>query len=242
MVIASSANQKIKFLRSLITHKKARKDNKKFIVEGATLFRETPSSLIEEVYCREGDFELLSMAVAKCSAVYEVSAAVFDSLSDTVSPSGILAIVRERQPNCSLGNKVLLLDGVSDPGNVGTLIRTAAGFKLDAVLLVDSAEAYSPKVVRSAMGGIFKLDVITTDRASALDMIKGRTLYALDMDGTNIKTLIKPRSYVIAVGNEAHGISPEIREQADYITSIVAPGIESLNAAVAGSIAMFQFS
>ncbi len=213
-----------------------------FVVEGATLFKETPSSLIEEVYVRDGEDALVTLAMSKCQRVYVVVEHVFDSLSDTVTPQGIIAVVRENLEISSLGNQILLLDGLKDPGNIGTLIRSAAGFNLDTVILVDCADVYSPKVVRSAMGGIFKLNILAVDRDCVLPMIEDYTLYALDMGGTNLKTLIQPRKYVLCVGNEAHGISEEIESRADYLVGIKAPGIESLNASVAGSIAMFYFS
>ncbi len=242
MVIASSANQKIAFLRSLINQKKARKEHRLFIVEGATLYKETPSLLIQETFVREGEEALISLASTKDAPVHVVSQKVFDSLSDTVTPSGIMAIVKKAQPNSSLGNSVLLLDGVMDPGNVGTLIRTAAGFEMDSVVLVDSAEAYSPKVVRSAMGAVFSLNIVETDREGSIALLGDRTVYALDMGGVDLKSVTVAKDYVIAVGNEAHGISKEIEDRADCIVAIKAKGIESLNAAVAGSIAMFHFS
>ncbi len=242
MLIASSDNNKIKLLRSLVNQKKARKEHRLFIVEGATLYRETPSFYIQDTFVRAGNQDLLQLAHSKCKNVYEVEPRVFDSISDVVSPSGIIATVSMYVEKCSLGNRILLLDGVKDPGNVGTLIRTAAGFKLDSVVLIDTADPYSPKVVRSAMGALFKLGVLEMSRLDAITALRGRNIFALDMDGVDLKTVTFEYDYIIAVGNEAHGISDEVKGIATKVVAIKAEGIESLNAAIAGSIAMFHFS
>ncbi len=242
MLIASSDNNKIKLLRSLINQKKARKEHRLFVVEGATLYKECPSLFIQEAFVRQGDVELLNLAKSKCNKVYEVESHIFDNISDVVTPSGIMAIVSYNVENCSIGNKILLLDGVKDPGNVGTLLRTAAGFNMDTVLLVDTADPYSPKVVRSTMGAIFKLGILELSRESAFDIIKEHEVFALDMGGEDLRSIVAPCQFVLAVGNEAHGISPQLRERADKIVAIKADGIESLNAAIAGAIAMFHFT
>lgn len=241
--IVSKDNQKVKNLRALLRDKKVRRDENKFVAEGVTLVKETPSSQISEVYVREGEEELLSLANAKSDRVFVLSEAVFNGLSDTVKPSGILAVVSINKRNCSLGNKTLVLDGIRDPGNIGTLIRSAAGFKYDSVVLSDAADPYEPKAVRSSMGGIFKVNIVRVkDAEEAVSVLSDIPIIALDMGGENISHMEVPERFALVVGSESRGVSEVFRERAAKIAAIQAGGIESLNAGVAGSVAMYAFS
>lgn len=241
--IVSKDNRKIKNLRALLSDKKARKQENKFVVEGETLVKETPSFMVSEVFVREGETELIKLAEEKCSEVFVVSETVFNAISDTVSPSGILATVSIKEEICSLGNRIILLDGVRDPGNVGTLIRSAAGFGFSAAILANSADPYEPKAVRASMGGIFKLNAVSRKTSSeAMELLAGYPVFALDMDGEDLDKVEVPEKFAIAVGSESHGVSSEVLAKAAKVLAIDARGIESLNAGVAGSIAMYAFS
>lgn len=241
--IVSKDNQKVKNLRALLRDKKARRSENKFVAEGVTLVKETPSLQISEVYVREGEEELLTLAKEKSDRVFILSEPVFNGLSDTVKPSGILAVVSINEENCSLGNKILLLDGIRDPGNIGTLIRSAAGFRYDTVILSDSADPYEPKAVRSSMGGIFKVNTVRLKSADeAVNLLSDIPIIALDMGGEDISDIKVPERFALVVGSESHGVSEVFRKCAAKIAAIPADGIESLNAGVAGSVAMYAFS
>ncbi len=235
----SKDNQKVKFVRSVTQYKKTRNENDLFTVEGATLFKETPSFLIKEVYVREGDIDLLTLAEEKSENVYTLDETAFKSISDVVAPSGILALVQKPVKNSIYGNKIMVLDGIQDPGNAGTIIRSAAGFKYDTVILVDSVEAFSPKVVRSSMGAIFKVSIQELSRQEAINNLSKYPIFALDMDGKDIRNFDFPGAFALVVGNEAQGISEEFISNSKQTLSIKSQGIESLNASVAASIAMF---
>ncbi len=238
----SKDNNKVKFVRSVTQYKKTRNEHDVLTVEGETLFKETPSSLIEEVFVRDGETELLALAESRSDKVYILDDACFRSVSDVSSPSGILALVKKPCSNSSLGNRILLLDGIQDPGNAGTLLRSAAGFRFDTVIFSDSVEAYSPKVVRSSMSAIFKVNIVVADSDETMSLIADYPLYVTDMHGKDISEFTFPEKFVVAVGNEAKGISKKLRQSADEVISIRADGIESLNAGVAGSIAMYLAS
>lgn len=241
--IVSKDNRKVKSVRALLRDKKARKLENKFVAEGATLVKETPSFLISEIFVREGEDELLSLAEEKCDTVIVLSEPVFNSVTDTVNSAGILAVVSINEEICSLGNRILVLDGVRDPGNIGTLIRSAAGFKFDTVVLSDSADPYEPKAVRSSMGGIFKAGIIRVKSAEeAAELLKDFPLIVLDMGGENIGEMTAPEKFAVVVGSESRGVSEVFRNKAAKTAAIDAGGIESLNAGVAGSIAMYVFS
>ncbi len=240
--IVSKDNQKVKNLRALLKDKKARRSENKFVAEGVTLVKETPSLQISEVYVREGEEELLKLAEEKSDRVYLLPEAVFNGLSDTVKPSGILAVVSINERKCSLGNRILLLDGIRDPGNIGTLIRSAAGFRYGTVILSDSADPYEPKAVRSSMGGIFKVNVVRVKSAEeAANLLSDIPIIALDMGGEDVASIEVPERFAIVVGSESHGVSEVFRTRAAKIAAIPADGIESLNAGVAGSVAMYVF-
>lgn len=238
----SKDNSRVKFVRSVTQYKKTRNEHDVLTVEGETLFRETPSSLIEEVFVRDGEEHLVSLAESRSDQVFLLDEACFKSISDVSSPSGILALVKKPQSNRSLGNRILLLDGIQDPGNAGTLIRGAAGFHFDTVIFADAVEAYSPKVVRSSMSAIFKVNIVVTTGEELPRLIDGYPLFILDMSGKDISGFSFPEKFVVAVGNESGGISDGLRKIADEVLSISADGIESLNAAVAGNIAMYAAS
>lgn len=227
----------MKALRLLQT-KKGRKESGYFCLEGVNLVKDIPDSAeISAVYVAKSREELLPLAESKSKNVCILSDNVFAAVSDTETPQGILAVAKipaERKPS---GN-MLVLDGISDMGNLGTMLRTAAAFGVSDVLLLNSADPYAGKSVRASMGGIFYLNLIRSDSLSGL--VDGYTLYALDMGGEDIKYASKDGKIALIVGSEAHGISSESRSVAARILSVPMKNMESLNAAVACGIAMYK--
>lgn len=183
---------------------------------------------------------------AVCS-VYRVSENVMKELSDTVTPQGMIGIfeIPEFKSEC-VSEKILALNGVSDPGNVGTLLRTALAMGFLTVICDEkTADVYSPKVVRSAMSAVFSLNILRTDSLSG-------TLGGLKKDGytvctgilsdqsENIGNISFPKKNIIVLGNEANGVEREIAEMSDILYIIpMNNAIESLNVAVSGGIAMY---
>ncbi len=166
-------------------------------------------------------------------------------LADTRTPQGVLAVIARRPPDREVLGKeglFLALDGVSDPGNVGTLVRTGDAFRARAVLAgPGSADFENPKVLRAAMGSSFHLPLLVTDDLAAeLERMReaGAEVLAAVLDGTDVYSCrsLAPR-VVLVLGNEARGISPPVLEKADRRVTVPCPGpAESLNVAAAGAI------
>ena len=188
--------------------------------------------------------------VSRASVGYAlVSDRVMAKMSDTSSPSGILALASMPQPTeacISCMKKVLVLDGVQDPGNVGTLIRTAAWFGIEAVVAgPGTADYFAPKTVRSTMGGLWDVVLERVDYLPgfiATNVRAGVDVRVADMAGTPIDEWHPQGPSMIVIGSEAHGASEEVRTASHGVVTI--PGVdqskavESLNAGVAGSILM----
>jgi TrmH family RNA methyltransferase len=240
-LITSAVNEKIKLIRKL-SEKKYRREYKLYIAEGITLAGSvTEGTEVHSIYVRsDARVKGEEMAREYGCPYYIVEDKVFDSAADTVTPSGILALIKlpEREIAPPKGN-ALILDGISDPGNLGTIIRTAAACMYNDIYLIGCTDPYAGKVVRSSMSGIFKVRIYETDY-QALSLLKNVTLYALDMGGESIFEINRSYPIAIVIGSEAHGVAEEIRKRADKIVSLPMPGgVESLNAAVAAGISMY---
>lgn len=177
--------------------------------------------------------------------VYRVSDKMFSALSDTETTQGILAVCKMvyynmEEINC---DTLLICDGVSDPGNMGTLIRTAECSGVGGVILLKgSVDPYSPKVVRSTMGSIFRLPVYFAQADDLNKHLKEYAIVATVLDGSvDLYDIKFPEKTAVVVGNEAHGVSKEVADMAKIRTLIPMCGnSESLNASVAGSIVMYE--
>ena len=247
MIITARSNEKVKLLRRLINDKKERQSQDVYVAEGKTLLTELPSSCPVSCFFLKSslgsDGKKFSDKFPEAEIVV-LSDDVFDTVSDTVSPSGVIAVIKRVHSHSIEGDTVVLMDGVSDAGNVGSIIRTASARGIKTVICVHScADPFSPKAVRASMGGIFKVNAWEEYAEKALELLKDYRLIALDMNGVDIgKYETQAKRIVIAVGNEAHGLSDEIRKRADDVVSLPMEegGVESLNASVAAGIAMYM--
>lgn len=185
------------------------------------------------------------------TTVFEINNREMDRISDVTTAPGIAAVVRipELEPEPNLFPRTLFLDGVQDPGNVGTLIRTAAWLGIEAVVLgPDSADPWSPKVVRSTMGGIWDLRIERVPDSGAWmasSLRQEATVWMADMDGEDLATWNPEAPSILVIGSEAHGVSDAVRRVATGVVSIPGAadrkGVESLNAAIAGGIIMSRW-
>lgn len=241
--IESMNNKTIKLVASL-KMKKYRDKEGLFVAEGERNVcdgaeKEKPVMIfVSDGYKGKKDFS--------CD-VYSVTESVFEKMSDTSSPQGILGVFRKKTVKAEEINEgnLLVLNGVSDPGNVGTLLRTAAaaGFK-NVIADKASADVFSPKTVRSAMSAVFSLNIIqTSDLAGDIIQIKekGYRIFCGDLGGENLYKTVMIGKLGVIVGNEANGPDAVISALADVTVSIpMEEGTESLNAAVAGSVIMYE--
>ncbi len=272
-MITSASNEKIKRLRKLLAQKSARDAEGVFVIEGEKQVREAPRSLLLEVYLSSAASDGLktiwfSGAEASCAygfSVYEVEEGLFDRISDVRTPQGILAVVRKPawdlsgilrgiqqtkvpgQKGQELRSALLLLaERLQDPGNAGTILRTAEAAGADAVVFSsESADIYSPKVVRSAMGSVFRMPVLyEEDIISSIQKLRenGVRVHAAHLQGSipyDEPDYTEPCAFLI--GNEGRGLTEEAAAAADDRIRIPMAGkIESLNAAMSAGILLYE--
>ena len=243
--ITSTSNAEIKAVRNL-QDKKYRKAAGLYIAEGYNLVKDIPQSVSVQALYYSPDFQEEGERLAAkfgCKGRL-VDQKVMKSITETVSAQGIVAVIRmpeHGEEDFGLGD-ALFLDGVSDSGNLGTVIRTAAATGFKEIYLINCADCYSGKAVRASMGGIFRVKVIKTDAENARKQLKKYNSVALDMGGTDLFALpeIRGRAALI-LGSEAHGVSKEMLDAAEICAALpMEGGMESLNAAVAAGIAMYD--
>ncbi len=240
MVYQSKQNPLIKKIASL-KDKKGRREEGLFVVEGVKMVLEALkyNQNVLYVVVLEGCVFNFDFANAQ---VITVSKNVFEYLSDEKSPQGILAVLK--LPNNQLkapSDSALLLDGVSDPGNLGTIIRTAAACGYKDLYLIDCVDAYSPKTVRASMSGIYFTNIYKCTYNQAFSALSGYDILVGDLKGENLFNYKPQNKFCIAVGNEANGISDTVKEKATKTLTIpMNEKSESLNVAVAASIMMYN--
>lgn len=253
MVITSKDNELVKHVRKL-KDKKYRDEYNSFIIEGLKMVEEAikEKAKIEKIIICE---EFLSDNLNQKELLYElakedvayVSENVFKYITDVVSPQGILAIVQKNKVN-EISYKedlFLILDNIQDPGNMGTILRTADSVGLTQIIIPKgAADCYNQKVVRSSMGAIFRINIIETqDLVKTVKELKKHKIkiYATDLKTDKTIYDVSYKKTAIVIGNEANGVSKEILEIADERVKIPMRGkAESLNASVATGIILYN--
>ncbi|MBQ9485434.1 MAG: RNA methyltransferase [Clostridia bacterium] len=247
-MITSRQNPWVKRVRSL-KDKKNRDALAAYVAEGAKSVAEALKCGAKPLFigATKDGAALVQNTVAKYAAgvLSEIlSDDVFKSISEDVSPQGVIAVLEKpsltlKKPN----GTCLYLDGVSDPANVGAIIRTAAACGIKDIYAAEgSADAYSPKAVRASMGGIFRVNVYSGGRKELLDAID-LPLIVADMDGENVFNSKIAGDFCLCVGNEAHGVSDYAMSRAARIVAIpMKNGMESLNAAVSAGIIIYALT
>ncbi|MCE7860192.1 MAG: RNA methyltransferase [Chloroflexi bacterium CFX2] len=248
-MITSNQNPKIKLVRALLGRPKERREAGAFVVEGVRLVEEAAKGdwrfeivLYDETLSERGRLQVESLRL-KGVDVEEVSPSVMKSISETEAPQGILAVVEYLQlPIPQSPNFILIPDQVRDPGNLGTLLRSAAASGVDAVLIPpETTDAFAPKVLRSGMGAHFRLPIHEMSWDEIEKTVAGMKVYIADMDGQPFWETDLTKPIALIVGSEAEGVSDNARKVANGKISIPMKGeTESLNAGVAGSVLMFE--
>jgi TrmH family RNA methyltransferase len=249
---------KLKELREL-THKKNRDETLKFLVEGNRLVGEAVNSdfkILEAFHTADlldtpGGKSLVQLLKKKTSHVHQVTGREMESISGTVSSQNVAAVVRHKRfeldsllwkPN---GRAILIaLDGVSDPGNAGSMIRSSDWFGVDGILMgLNCVDVYNPKVVRATMGGLFHLPIVEgVDLLSTLSKAKsdGYKVYVTDVKGeVHFDRVRYDGKCILVFGNEAWGVSDQVKQLADIRLTIRRYGAaESLNVGVACGVVL----
>ncbi len=251
-VITSPGNQVVRLLRSL-GRRKGREESGLFVVEGERGVVDALQAGIEpHVIVLRDDFVPASTGVeialiSNEERVRVLDAALFDSVTDTVHPQGILAVlsipVGQTLPEAA--TLVVLLDGIRDPGNMGTLLRSSAAAGADAVVIGEgSVDAWNSKVVRAAMGAHNRVPVLSV-ASVGWDRVGAMAIRAIAEGGADLAydRADWSESILLIVGSEADGPGDASRAMANRVVSIpMAAGVESLNAAVAGSVILFEIA
>ncbi len=183
----------------------------------------------------------------RATPVYTAPKAHFDQMCDTKSPQSIIAVAAQKECKLNGGMPFIVLDGIADPGNMGTIIRTADWFGFRQVILgANSCDIYNPKAVRSTMGSIFRTDVVySEDLISTIrDTFPGHELFGASLDATSEISKISPAgSFGIVFGSESHGLTEEIKSVLTHEYLIEGKGhAESLNVSIAAGISLHYFS
>lgn len=254
-VITSKDNEIIKSIRKL-KEKKFRDLSNEYIVEGIKLIEEAIEEdvkikkivVCEECIkdnCLEQNF---LYKIAKYDCIY-VSKKIFSLLTDVVNPQGMLAVIEKTSSEDKIKyteDIIVVLDGIQDPGNLGTILRTVDSVNLSQIILSKtSVDAYNPKVVRSTMGAIFRVNIIESENlVETLKNMKKHKfkIVATSLSGTENIYNMNYDKKVIVIGNEAKGVSKEILDVADMKVKIPMLGkTESLNASIATGVMLYEY-
>ncbi len=237
MVITSVNNSKIKEIKKL-KNSKYSKEQKLFLIEG--------EHLVKEAF----KLNLLELTISLDDVSYNVpnlivNKSVLESLSSINSTPNIIGVCKYIDENKPLGDRILILDNIQDPGNLGTIIRSSVAFNFTSVVLsLDTVSKYNNKVIRSTQGMLFNTNVISCDIKELIKKLKDEDymIYATDVvGGVNVKDIKKPSKFAIVMGNEGSGVSSDIKALADCNLYIkMNKDCESLNVAVASSILMYE--
>lgn len=235
--ISSKQNTKIKEIGKLISDNSYRKERNEFVIEGFHLLEMAlEDKLVKAIFSLE-PIKNIDEKITN----YIVSEDILKKISTQKNPQGVVAICSMRKEKEISHNNVLYLDGVSDPGNLGTLLRTALAFSFkDVILSKGSVSLYNEKTISSSQGAIFRLNIISGDEQNLINLKeKGYKILATEIKGSvELKNIKKSDKQVLILGNEAHGVNEKILNLADERIRIDINEIESLNVAICGAIMM----
>lgn len=240
MIYTSIENEHIKEIKKL-NNKKYRDLNGKFIIEGKHLVEEAiKNNLVEEILLLEGNNEKYDVKTNY------VNGKVMKYITELDNPSKIIGICHKKNDKIQ-GNHILILDDIQEPGNLGTIIRSAVAFNIDTIILSKTGvDLYNSKVLRSTQGMIFNINIVVSDIKEEILKLKNDNYKILTTNvegGKLVKSIEKNQKFAIIIGNEGKGVSKEIKELSDeYIYIEMNKKCESLNAAVATSIILYELS
>ena len=262
-MITSVSNEKIKNVIKCVKQSKERRKQNVFVVEGIRMFSEIPRDRLVEVYVTESFYNRHSDLFSDIG--YEtVSDTVMEKLTDTKTPQGVVCLVKSFEYSlydvCGINGAsfandkenddkqsplVIALENVQDPGNLGTIVRTAEGAGVTGIIMSrDTADIYNPKVVRATMGSIFRVPFCYVDNLTeVVEELKGRGFKSFGghLQGSNFYDYDYTESTIFCMGNEGNGLTDELSETLDHKILIPMRGqVESLNVATASTVLMYE--
>ncbi|MDC0558988.1 RNA methyltransferase [Candidatus Izimaplasma bacterium] len=231
MEITSINNRLIKDTAKL--HKKKNRDETGlFLVEGYHLYEEAyKTNSIKTIFTIDG-------GIMGDNVIY-VNEMVLEKLAQTKNPQGVLCVC-EKVKSKELTDKVLILEKLQDPGNLGTLMRSALAFGFNTIVLDNTVDIYNDKVLRSTQGAIFKLNIVLSNTLDFINSHHEYTYYGTAMNGEDLTVINKSEKLALILGNEGAGVSEEVKNATYKNITIKTDNVESLNVGVAGSIIMYS--
>ena len=228
-MISSVQNERIKNYAKL-NEKKYRDESNLFIIEGLHLVEEAKKyNIIKEIITTNPDIEGTL-----------VSEDVMKKITNQKSVVEVCAICNKLD-NRNITDKILILDNIQDPGNIGTLIRTAVSFNFNTIVMENCADIYSSKVLRATQGAIFKVNIINTNILDFIKGLKDYKIYGTSLkNGLPLKQIEKSPKLAIILGNEGNGVRSELLDKTDKNIFIEIENMESLNVGIAGGILMYE--
>lgn len=241
-MIISTQNNQVKKWKKLQTRKERMKTGL-FLIEGFHLIEEAKQSnwKIKEIIFREG-VEVPSWCEKEM--IHMVSESVFQYIAQTNTPQGIIAVIEMKKHTEFAGNHVILIDRIQDPGNLGTIIRTADAAGFSAVILgKGTVDQFNDKVIRATQGSIFHIPILQADLLDEIHALKqaGFSIWATALqDSKKYTEMVSPEKVALILGNEGSGVDKELLQVADSIVNIPIYGkAESLNVSIAAGILMY---
>lgn len=247
-MLTSLSNDQVKLVQKLQSQRRAREKEGRFVIEGARLVEEAAlaGSPFDFVFYTNPDYRaqtILDRLAELEVETIEVSAQIMRACTDTEHPQSLLAVLPFPQLTPAANTLLLICDRLADPGNLGTLLRTAAAARVDSVILAPgSVDPYNPKVVRSSMGAHFRVPIEALEWGQIRERVAGLKVWLAEArSGTQYDQVDWTEPSALIIGSEAEGPSDEARALADESVFIPMPGgADSLNAAVAGSVILFE--
>lgn len=249
-VISSRKNDYVRFIRSFLHVKHMRDEHGIFAVEGDHLCSELVKTQLKVTFAAytekaaEKYRDTVSALLERADACINITEELSEYISDTQAPQGVFALAE--MPSVTVPEnacKIIVLDGVQDPGNVGTIVRTAEALGMDgAVLCNNCADVFSPKTLRASMGSILRFPCVKARCSELRSLLEGFSIYGamLDRNALNLEEAVFPKKTAVVIGNEGGGISKEVRALCDETVYIPIQNAESLNASAAAAILMWQ--
>ena len=242
-VIESKSNSKIKMLISL-AYKKGRKENGMYLIEGLHMVTEAIAfkmPVVEVFVAESAESSVMPKLMGAMCDITTVKDSVFALVSKTENSQGVVAAVRlpENKPFYA-GDMFLVLDRIQDPGNMGTIVRTAAATGFTDIVLIDCVDPFNPKAVRSSSSGVFFVRFHKMTEKDVLGLSASHNLISASAEGENVFQISEiPTRFGLVIGNEAGGVSLKIKEKSKLVALPMQGDIESLNAAVSASVLMY---
>lgn len=244
MLITSKQNSIVKYA-NLIKEAKHIKKYGECLVESEKVVKElVAKSLVSTILVEENKADkFVGILNDFTGKVYLINDSVSNYLTDNITSSGIFGFVKIQEAQEVVGNKILVLDNLQDPSNLGAIIRSAMAFNFKTIVMLGGVYPYTPKIVRSSMSYVFSVNIISMNTAQLVDFLKENhyNLVCADMSGTELKLFKKPEKIALVIGNEGNGVSDELMTMANSVVRIpMSNGVESLNAGVSASIIMYK--